>query len=130
MPYIYSLAPTLERTKKVGNFDCVALVRHYARAPVNFVWKAGARVMGNNKIKIGTAIATFVNGRYPNRSTGNHAAFFLRHQPGGIWVIDQWKNPVKKPYVTAHFIPARGGPSKDGTWPSASDNADAFFVIE
>jgi hypothetical protein len=130
MAYIYPMAPTLERTKKVGNFDCVALVRHYAQVPVHFLWKAGEPVMANSRIQIGTSIATFVNGRYRNRPTGNHAAFFLRHQPGGIWVIDQWKDDVKKPYVTAHFIPARGGPAKDGSWPLASDNANAFFIIE
>lgn len=37
---------------------------------------AGAAVFGNKNIEVGTVIATFVNGRYPNHNSGNHAAFF------------------------------------------------------
>jgi hypothetical protein len=130
MPYIYPLAATLERSKKVGNLDCVALVRHDADVPDHTRWKPGEAVVGSTTIKPGTAIATFVKGRYLNQPTGNHAAFYLRHQPGGIWIIDQWKHPTNKPYVTARFIKAMGGPRRDGNWLQASDNASAFFIIE
>lgn len=46
----------------------------------------------------GTAIATFVNGRYPNYSHGNHAAIFIRALPNGIEVFDQWRGakPAKR----------------------------------
>jgi hypothetical protein len=38
--------------------------------------KEGAAVLENKEILPGTAIATFVNGRYPNLRSGNHAVFF------------------------------------------------------
>ena len=77
MPFISPIANTLGGTPKVGNGDCVALVEFYANVPAHSAWKQGERVLDNANIRPGTAIATFVNGRYPNKPTGNHAAFFL-----------------------------------------------------
>ncbi len=76
----------------------------------------------------GTAIATFENGRYPNRPRGNHAAFFLRHGPNGFWVIDQWRGDGK-PLITARYLQSRGT-TRDGAYSRPSDNAVAFSVIE
>ena len=91
-------------------------------------WRQGEPVVGNNSLAKGIAIATFVNGRYPNHSHGNHAALFLKQGTKGIWVMDQWKNPKKKT-ISSRFIPCRGK-TKSGKFIHASDNADAFFVIE
>jgi hypothetical protein len=55
---------------------------------------------------------------------GNHAAFFLRFEGNGIWVMDQWARPGKKT-VSSRYIRARtraeGNPS---------DNANNYLVIE
>ena len=53
--------------------------------------------MGNKDLSPGTAIATFENGRYPNRPHGNHAAFYLGQVANGIYVVDQWRNMENKP---------------------------------
>ncbi len=85
MSYIYSKVDELEGQPVVGSHHCVALVQNYGGAPVTTAWEQGAPVMGNARLAKGTAIATFVKGRYPNHSHGNHAAFFLRAAPGGMW---------------------------------------------
>jgi len=128
MPNVYSGAAQLQMTDKVGNGDCVALLRTYGplkNRPTGS-WREGAKVLGNDQLKPGTAIATFVHGRYPNRPTGNHAAFYLRQGPGGFWIIDQFKTAKK---IQSRFIKSEGQ-FKDGKYIRASDNADAFSVIE
>ena len=136
MRYVYAMAGALERKPKVGDGDCVALVRLYAHAPNHRMWKEGEKVLDLKGIAPGTAIATFVNGRYPSNDTGNHAAFFLRHGKSGtgFWVIDQWKTRPghgSKLLISSRFITAQHKKQlADGSWPSASDNADAFSVIE
>lgn len=128
MPYTYSAVDDLEGTPLVGSHQCVALVQRYANVPVSSAWRQGEHVVGSNTLRKGTAIATFVNGRYPNRRHGNHAAFFLRHGPNGIWIMDQWRHE-KKTEVSSRFIPRRGT-AKNGAYLRPSDNADAFYVIE
>lgn len=136
MRYVYSMAGALQKKTKVGNGDCVALVRYYASLPNHRMWKAGEAVLDNKDIVPGTAIATFIKGRYPSMDHGNHAAFFLRHgAPGtGFWVIDQWNNRQgrgEKKDISSRFIRnLHRKQNKDGSWPEASDNAQAFSVIE
>lgn len=55
-------------------------------------WKEGVKVKGN-KIKPGTAIASFRNGKFQQ----DHAAIFVRETVTGLVVYDQYKNP-KKPW--------------------------------
>lgn len=129
MAYVYPEAKSLDKKEKVGTFECVALVRHFTNAPHTSAWREGERVMGNKDLSPGTAIATFVNGRYPNRPHGNHAAFYLGQVSTGIYVIDQWRDMAKKPTISKRFIRAKGK-SKAGNYIEPSDNADAFSVIE
>lgn len=136
MAYVYSKVSDLEGKAKVGTTQCVALVQFYGGAPNHRGWRAGAAVVNNKDIQPGTAIATFVNGHYLSHATGNHAAFFLRHGIKGIWVMDQWKDdrPAdqnNKPTISSRFIPSRGlKQRKSGAWPNASNNADAYSIIE
>jgi hypothetical protein len=136
VPYIYSAVSSLNGKAKVGTTQCVALVQHFGGVPHTSRWREGQKVLANHSIRPGTAIATFVKGRYPNTRTGNHAALFLRHAPNGFWVIDQWKDdrpePLnRKPKISARLVLSRGKKQNaDGSWPSASDNADAFSTIE
>jgi hypothetical protein len=129
MPYVYADARLLHNKEKVGDFECVALVRHYTAAPPASTWREGDKVLGNRSLAMGTAIATFVDGRYPGRSTGNHAAFYLGQVSDGIYVVDQWPNMQMKPKITKRFIRAKGR-NKDGSFIDPSDNADAFSVIK
>lgn len=92
MSYIYTKVDELERTAMVGNHQCVALVRHFAGAPATLGWRQGDAVRGNHMLRKGTAIATFINGRYANHHTGNHAALYWGQTPDGILVMDQWAN--------------------------------------
>lgn len=128
MPYIYIKVDELEKTPMVGNHHCVALVRHYAGAPATMGWKQGAAVLGNGLLRKGTAIATFVNGKYANHQTGNHAAFYMGQRPDGILVMDQWANK-RLGIVTSRVLRAKGQ-NKHGAYIDPSNNADAFFVIE
>lgn len=129
MAYVYSGVRFLEGTEKVGeHHQCVELIQHYANVRQTVLWKQGEKVLGNNKIAPGTAIATFVNGRYPNHSRGNHAAFYLRQDAGGIWVMDQWNDDTHKRKVSSRYIRKKGGVRSDST--RMSNNAECYYVIE
>src|SRR5688500_17743289 len=45
--------------------ECVALTKFFSGAPHTSFWRQGPNVLGNKRVRPGTAIATFVNGRYP-----------------------------------------------------------------
>lgn len=133
MPYVYKDVRTLDRHVLVGSGHCVDLVKAYApglKGIPTSAWRAGSHVVDVAKtLPAGTAIATFENGRYPHRTSGQHAAFFVASAGAGIWVIDQWKNDPNKPAVSLRHI-SRKGKRKDGTWIDPSNNAEAFSVIE
>ncbi|WP_296002459.1 BPSL0067 family protein [Rugamonas sp.] len=128
MSYTYSKVSDLENSEMVGNHQCVALVRKFAGAPPTLAWKQGAAVFGNSSLKKGTAIATFVNGKYANMNHGNHAALYMGQTPDGIRVMDQWKTKKVK-FISSRTIHSKGK-TKSGAYIRPSDNADAFFVIE
>ena len=107
----------------------MALVQIYAAAPPTSLWKAGAKVLGNHLLAPGTAIATFVSERYPNRPHGNHAALFIRQDGNAIWVMDQWSNNNTKPLISQRMISLKRQ-NRDGTWFDSSNHAGAFSVIE
>ena len=90
MPYIYLKVDELKGKDKVGSKQCVALLQHYAKLRQTALWREGNPVMGDVAITKGTAIATFVNGKYPNKNSGNHAAFYISQDAAGIWMMDQW----------------------------------------
>jgi len=123
MAYRYIGAAKLIGTAWVGSHECVALVRQYASAPMAARWKQGARVRGNLDIQAGTAIATFSKGKYLNRRTGNHAAFYLDQNNAGIWVIEQYRN-ISHGVIAKRFIPFKNGKV------TASNDGDAYSVIE
>ncbi|WP_296001779.1 BPSL0067 family protein [Rugamonas sp.] len=128
MNYVYSGVDDLKGKPKVGTQECVALIRRYTNAGPTALWRRGPDVAGNLAVSKGTAIATFVNGRYLSLSHGNHAAFFVRQGLGGIYIMDQWRSKNKKS-ISEHFIKSKGM-NADGTFKDPSNNADAFSVIE
>ncbi len=120
MPYIHP---------KVGSKQCVALVIHYSNAPNTAQWSEGSAVLGNLSVAKGTAIATFVEGRYRSLGTGNHAAYVLSQDAGGIWIMDQWASDTQKSSVSKRYLRRKGKNAK-GAFIDPSNNAEAYSVIE
>ena len=117
MPYIAS-KPESFKDQVVGDGQCVAYVKAASGAPATSQWKEGAKVKGASLAK-GTAIATFVNGKYPNNESGQHAAIYIKQDAAGIEVWDQWKGQA----VHTRKIAFKGGNG------SLSNDGDAFSVI-
>ncbi|RYH65631.1 MAG: hypothetical protein EON54_05515 [Alcaligenaceae bacterium] len=90
------------------------------------MWREGATVKGNLLLTKGTVIATFVNGKYPNKPTGNHAALYVSQDASGITVVDQWtgSGAIRKRVL---FFK---GKDKNGNLINPSGNGDAFSVEE
>lgn len=126
--HVFSDVNKLEDTEKVGTKQCVQLIQIYGGAPITASWEKGNSVVGNNLIKKGTAIATFVNDKYESHAIGNHAAFFISQDNNGISIMDQWKDDETKPKVSSRYI-HRKGKNPDGTFIDPSNNADAYSVI-
>lgn len=128
MPFFHPNVRSLEGHQLVGNGDCAQLIKLLTPGltgrPAS-MWKQGARVLDTTALLPGTAIATFVNGKYPDNESGQHAAFFLSYAGKAIWVMDQWKNDKKKLGVSSRLI--HPGPPRGGR---LSNNAEAFYVIE
>lgn len=128
MPYRYPTANLLHNKSKIGDEECVTLIRQYTHAPHTSQWRQGAKVLGNKSIPPGTAIANFEDGRWPGRIKGNHSAFYLGQVSDGIYVMDQWPG-TDKPLITKRFI-RKKRQNPDGSYLNPTDNADAFWVIE
>jgi hypothetical protein len=137
MPFVYRDVDKLWHQPLAGSGTCVDIIKEYVsglKGLPTTAWKAGVNVMeAGNKIPKGTAIATFVKGRYPGQDHDNHAAIVLSVLGSGIWVMDQWKGDKNRPFIERRLIrvPApRMQRNADGTFKTPSDNALAFYVIE
>lgn len=108
-----------------GETQCVEFVRKAAGAPPTSHWKPGTKITsaGPGSIARGTAIATFVGGKYPTDQLGKHAAIYLSHDNHGIQVLDQWNGePYEVAPRTIRFNEPPGTKrSNEGNW---------FYVIE
>jgi len=127
-PYIYSKVKGLEGKAKVSNKACAGLVQWYTKVGAAKNWRQGIAVKGNGgKIKKGTAVATFVDGFYPNKPRGNHAALYLSQDSRGVLVMDQWSGP-SKPTISSRqmLFKARNA---DGTFIDPSNNGAALSVV-
>ena len=105
----------------IGDGHCVSLIKQCSNAPHTSLWLRGSQVLSlkPGSIKEGSIIATFKNGKYPNKS-GYHAAIYIEHTSNGIWVWDQWVGmPVHK-----RFIRFRNDNA------SASNTAQAYSLVE
>lgn len=150
MPFVYRSLAGLQNTDKVDGGECARLLQHYLpQIGHTSTWRAGERVLdvleSGRKIEPGTAVANFVNGRYP-QSGHRHAAFYegaitsCTFNPKlnkcglmGVILMDQWNaspgNPPKNT-VTRRSVYKRGKMHSDGTFPLMSDNAEALYIIE
>ncbi len=96
-------------------------------APTTLAWIEGNKVKKlvngeQDPFPKGTAIATFIHGKYPQHgNTGKHAAIYLGQNGEGIQVMDQWKAQGKVLPRTIPWVARRPGLSNAG---------NAFSVIE
>jgi hypothetical protein len=128
MSYVYAKVDDLDGKPLVGSKQCVAIVQVYANAPNTSQWTQGVQAKGNTQLAKGTALATFVDGKYPNLSHGNHAALYVSQDASGIWVMDQWAGDAKKPTISKRRMKFKG---MSGTsYVDPSNNGDAMYVIE
>lgn len=107
-----------------GNAECVELVQQTAGAPQTSQWRPGLKVADakSGEIPPYTAIATFVDGRYPTDDKGKHAALYLSHDQHSIRVIDQWKKQGHATERPIRFNNANASSrSNEGNW---------YYVIE
>ncbi|MFC0400783.1 BPSL0067 family protein [Paraburkholderia rhizosphaerae] len=104
-----------------GNAECVEFIQQTLDAPRTIRWREGDKVIripqGNaDLIPTGSAIATFVDGQYPQHgSTGMHAAIYLGQSEDGIEVVDQWRGQGKVLIRTIPWKPRHSGLSNDGS---------------
>jgi RHS repeat-associated protein len=137
-PYIADtnvLEQLVSEGKVVGDGDCVDLLQKVMGSiGETMQWTPGERVedtKASRSIKSGTAIATFINGRYPNKKHGNHAAFFKGYAKdgSGFFVYDQYSRrgpDGKMKHGTLSRFIAYNNPT-DGNPPS--NTGSAFYVI-
>lgn len=125
-PYVYPEVRKLQGKEKVGDGECVTLIKTYTEAGWTGRWRQGTQVIGHKDIRPGTAIANFENGRWPGRAHGNHLAFYLGQVSDGIYILDQWPG---KPAIGQRSVRRKGKNAK-GKFINPTDNADAVFVIE
>lgn len=107
-----------------GRTECVELIKGLLDAPSTRQWQEGRKLKPHAKdIQPGTAIATFVNGRYPQtRRRGNkHAAIFLRATEQGIYVLDQF---VHQQRAQERFIPWHNPRDR-----RAANNASTYSTV-
>lgn len=126
MPYLCPQYRGLESKPLVGTEHCVALIQECAKAPHTSHWREGSKVKGNVVLTPGTAIATFVKGKYPNQAHGNHAAIYVTQDTVAIYVLDQWKGKSSISIRPLFFK----GKNKNGSYVDPSNNGDAFSIIE
>jgi hypothetical protein len=132
MPFVYREVNELKDHALIGTGDCVVLIKEFVPALAKVstsAWRAGARVVDVKNLARGTAIATFVEGRYPRLDTGNHAAFYIASAGAGFYVMEQWKNDKSKPRVSMRLI-RPGLTKRDGSLREPSNAAQAFYMIE
>ena len=136
MPHIYNDVHKLVNQPLVGTGDCVALVQKLTDVGWTGGWRPWVRVLDAGYIRVGTVIATFdKHGRYPNKPTGNHAAFFVAMgpldsktgRPQYFVAVDQWKG---QPVIKQHKIYPLGQFSHIAGGFSDSQNADTFWVVQ
>jgi hypothetical protein len=129
MPHVYKDARKLENKDKIGDMECVYLVKYFTGLGWTGSWRGTEPVVGNKTIVEGTAIANLVNGKWPGLKTGNHSGFYLGQVSNGIYIIDQWPNMKTKPKISKRFL-YRLGMDKNGKFINPTENADAYFVID
>ena len=125
MPYIYPGVDSLLKQAFIKDGDCVDLIKALVPGLIGrstTSWKQGENLMearrAGKTISRGTAIATFENGRYPQKCSGNYNG--TRQSCNNRLFI--FHRLIRVP-------PPREQKFADGTWRDAGNNALAYYVI-
>jgi hypothetical protein len=106
----------------VGNGQCPQICQLHGHVPLTSTWVEGPKVRGNAAIPKGTAIATFINGKYPSNAHGNHVAIYIEQdEANGVKVFDQWQG--KEGGAGYRWLPWKDGVS------DRSNDGSAMSVI-
>ncbi|MFM8330329.1 MAG: BPSL0067 family protein, partial [Candidatus Methylumidiphilus sp.] len=116
----YEGDPVYKNSK--GDAQCVELLKQTLNAPRTSEWEQGDNITKGITLTEGTAIATFVDGKYPNNSTGQHAAIYLGQNERGIIVLEQYKGLDS---IQVRTIPWSPKPHS-----SLSNNGSAYSVVK
>lgn len=127
-PYVYANVDDLEGQPLVSLKSCASLIQWYTKPGLARTWTEGVAVKGNTTIAKGTAVATFVDGKYENLPHGNHAAFYISQDATGVKVMDQWADDPKKPTISSRVMRFKGK-DRHGKFIDASNNGDALSII-
>jgi hypothetical protein len=129
--YFVCKDPDSYLTKVVGDGQCAVFVQVAAGAPTHLAWKEGKKIKKlDAPLPKGTAIATFIDGKYPSHTHGNHAAIYVGQNAEGLQVYDQW---CKKDKLTGKIEYQPVHPRTiyfSHTHGLLSNNGNAFSVIE
>jgi hypothetical protein len=108
-----------------GHAECVEFIHQTLKAPPTKLWREGKKVTQDDpSIAPGTAIATFVDGSYPQEgSTGKHAAIYVGQDASGVQVLDQWTSQGEVRQRTIYWKPHQ-------PHPGLSNDGNAFSEIE
>jgi hypothetical protein len=107
--------------KVVGSGQCPGIVQSYGGLPLTKFWFEGPKVKGLDAVPYGTAIATFIGGKYKSLKHGNHVAIYIRQDPvKGLLVFDQWTGQP------AHYRWLEWG---DGVTDRSNDGAAMSIIL-
>jgi len=135
-PWVMNNPYKLDGMEPQGNAECVAIAQATLRMPHTSFWRPGVKVLGNGEdryvdgirihgsgIAPGTVIATFIDGIYPSKRSGNHVAIYISQTKDTIKVIDQWMDHKRKApkYPGYRTLPTGGS--------GLSNDANAFSVV-
>jgi len=124
-PWSYERQPV--RLNPNNQAQCAWLVRALLEAPPASTWFAGEQLTPDNidDLPLGTAIATFVNGKYPNANTGQHAAFFMGKTKEGFKILEQYQGLKQIKVREVMWNPNPNNPLSR----SLSNQAKAYSVV-
>lgn len=111
----------------VGSGECPGIVQTHGGLPMVRFWFEGPKVRGLSVIPLGTAVATFVDGKYQNWEHGNHVAIYIDQHPAkGVLVFDQWKGDVPEDDSPAGYRWMKFG---DGVRDRSDDGAALSIIL-
>lgn len=72
--------------------QCAFLLQRLSNAKQTTAWKVVEKITKDNikKIPIGAAVATMVNGKYPQNKTGQHSGYFMGATENGWKILEQY----------------------------------------
>jgi hypothetical protein len=137
----------LQNTAPVGEGSCVDLIKTYCptlSGKTTTTWRPGKRLIDMTPEELaslmpGTVIATFVDGKFPQHNSGQHAAFYLRrsgmanNRVTEIVIMDQFRiydgSPARLVQSRKIWVREKQQVLPNGQ-PNYSNDLRFFYVVE